>query len=240
MKIEDLERELQSVNGWLSRNEIRFLYETARAAKGEGVILEIGSWQGKSTICLGRGSGEGAKVPIYAVDPHQDSYVHEDIVGRGVSTFEIFKNNIKKAGVDGLVTPIVKKSEDGVKGWNTPILFLWIDGDHRYDEVKKDFDLWSPFVVEGGVVAFHDSNYDDVQRFLEKEVLPLSGYKDAHLVDSITAVTKSSHHTALDSAKSRYIVFMNHVENMLRAIPISGNARVRLKKAAKGIMNNLT
>ena len=34
--------------------------------------------------------------------------------------------------------------------------FLFIDGDHRYAGVARDFELWSPLVTPGGAVAFHD------------------------------------------------------------------------------------
>ena len=34
--------------------------------------------------------------------------------------------------------------------------FLFIDGDHSYEGVKKDYELYSPFVRKGGIIAFHD------------------------------------------------------------------------------------
>lgn len=34
--------------------------------------------------------------------------------------------------------------------------FLFIDGDHSYEGVKRDFELYSPLVREGGIIAFHD------------------------------------------------------------------------------------
>ena len=34
--------------------------------------------------------------------------------------------------------------------------FLFIDGDHRYEAVRRDFQLYSPLVRPGGIVAFHD------------------------------------------------------------------------------------
>jgi predicted O-methyltransferase YrrM len=37
-----------------------------------------------------------------------------------------------------------------------PIDLLFIDADHYYAGVKKDFDLWSPHVRPGGFVVFHD------------------------------------------------------------------------------------
>lgn len=33
---------------------------------------------------------------------------------------------------------------------------LFIDGDHRYEGVKKDIENWLPFVKKGGVIFFHD------------------------------------------------------------------------------------
>ena len=34
--------------------------------------------------------------------------------------------------------------------------FLFIDGDHRYNGVKKDFEMYHPLVNENGIIAFHD------------------------------------------------------------------------------------
>ena len=37
--------------------------------------------------------------------------------------------------------------------------FLFIDGDHTYEGVKKDFEMYSPLVREGGLIALHDIVY---------------------------------------------------------------------------------
>jgi predicted O-methyltransferase YrrM len=37
-----------------------------------------------------------------------------------------------------------------------PIDFLFIDGDHRYTGIKRDWKLYSPLVKENGIVALHD------------------------------------------------------------------------------------
>ncbi len=34
--------------------------------------------------------------------------------------------------------------------------FLFIDGDHSYEGVKKDFELYAPLVKKNGLIAFHD------------------------------------------------------------------------------------
>lgn len=37
-----------------------------------------------------------------------------------------------------------------------PVDFLFIDGDHTYEGVKQDYEMYVPLVRRGGVVAFHD------------------------------------------------------------------------------------
>lgn len=39
--------------------------------------------------------------------------------------------------------------------------FLFIDGDHEYHAVKRDFLTWLPFVRKGGIIAFHDALIKD-------------------------------------------------------------------------------
>jgi predicted O-methyltransferase YrrM len=37
--------------------------------------------------------------------------------------------------------------------------FLLIDGDHRYNGVKRDWQMYSPLVKRNGIIAFHDILY---------------------------------------------------------------------------------
>lgn len=39
--------------------------------------------------------------------------------------------------------------------------FLFIDGDHSYEGVKQDFEMYSPFVKPGGICCFHDITISD-------------------------------------------------------------------------------
>ena len=46
------------------------------------------------------------------------------------------------------------KTKDIFKG--EEIDFLFIDGDHTYHGVKKDYEMYGPLVRKGGIIAFHD------------------------------------------------------------------------------------
>ena len=39
--------------------------------------------------------------------------------------------------------------------------FLFIDGDHTFEGVKKDFEMYSPLVRKGGIIAFDDMDLFD-------------------------------------------------------------------------------
>lgn len=43
--------------------------------------------------------------------------------------------------------------------------FLFLDGDHTYEGIKMDWEMYSPLVRSGGIVAFHDvaGNYDSIR-----------------------------------------------------------------------------
>lgn len=40
--------------------------------------------------------------------------------------------------------------------WGLPLDFLMIDGDHTYDGVRSDYEMYGPLVRDGGLVALHD------------------------------------------------------------------------------------
>jgi len=48
----------------------------------------------------------------------------------------------------------LRKLKDILGGGMIDLLF--IDGDHRYEGVRKDFEMYSPLVRKGGIIAFHD------------------------------------------------------------------------------------
>ena len=54
---------LDDIEGWISDEEAALLYQLATRCTGCGVIVEIGSWKGKSTMCLGKGTMQGATCP---------------------------------------------------------------------------------------------------------------------------------------------------------------------------------
>jgi MMP 1-O-methyltransferase len=187
---------IADVPGWLTDEEGEALYELARACRGDGVIVEIGSWKGKSTVCLGLGSRAGAGLPIYAIDPHTDH------------RFGDFKTNIERAGIADLVRPIASLSQPAADGFDEPVELLFVDGSHEYDLVLEDFEKWVPKVVDGGWVAFHDTTWTDGPRKVVGHGIYRSHrFKDARfVVGSTTVARKVSRNSSFDRARNRYVL----------------------------------
>ena len=144
-----VDRLTSKVEGGLRAGEGRLLYRLAEEADAGGCIVEIGSWQGKSTIWL----AASARVPLFTIDPHTETSTH----AQGQNTEAVLRRNLAAARVSDRVEVIVSTSEEAVVGWERPISLLWIDGDHSYEGVRRDYLLWGGYVANGGVIAFHDT-----------------------------------------------------------------------------------
>lgn len=192
----DVKPLIADIPGWLTDEEGEALYDLARACRGDGVIVEIGSWKGKSTVCLGLGSQAGKSVPVYAVDPHADY------------RFGDFKDNVERAGIAELVRPVASLSQAAADTFDEPIELLFVDGSHEYDLVLEDFEKWVPKVVDGGWVAFHDTTWTSGPRKVVGHGIYRSRrFKDARfVVGSTTVARKVEHNSFGDRAHNRYVL----------------------------------
>ena len=134
---------------------------------------------------------------------HSDSFEH--IKFDKNYTFEEFKKNIEKAEVDDIVIPIVKTSEDAAKDFDKKVELIFIDGSHEVEDVKLDFELWYPKMVEGGIMAFHDSIYHSGPRKTVKKYVYKSGlFRNIQLIDSITYAEKTSNISKKEKRKNKW------------------------------------
>ncbi len=213
MLITEIKKIAQNIDGFLAEDEGLFLFNTAKNCQDRGVIVEIGSWKGTSTVWIGLGSKEGKKIKIYAIDPYTGSL--NENAGlienqKSLTTFEEFKKNIKTANVDDIIFPIIKTSEQAVKNFNEPVEFIFIDGDHKYESVKLDFDLWFPKVINGGIMAFHDSvgnGFPGPKKVVKNLVYKSKYFKNINTVNSITFATKVEKNSLKDRFENRYKLF---------------------------------
>jgi len=141
----------RSIGGYLSDKEIAFLALLAACPTTAGEIVEIGTFKGKSTVVLAKAATLSDSGRVVAVDP----LIDPALTGGDVSLHELGAT-LERHGVADRVEFHHAYSKDLAAGWNRPIRLLWIDGDHSYAGAKLDFDLFSPFLADGAIVALHD------------------------------------------------------------------------------------
>ena len=147
------------------------LFEAAkRAAENPAatptVLLEVGSWCGKSATYLGA-AAEATNTQLISVDHHHGSeenqegwdYFERELVdpadGR-LNTLPHFQRQIAVAELERSVVGIVGHSADVAAWWTTPLSFLFIDGGHGEEPAWADWHGWTPHLAVGGTLAIHD------------------------------------------------------------------------------------
>ncbi len=132
------------------------LYGLARSLKPE-VCVEIGSARGKSACYVGLALEENGKGKLYAIDPHTKTEWNDD---NSVETYEVMRQNLGSLGLLDRVEIVRKTSGQAALSWNMPIDLIFIDGDHTYEGVKRDWELFTPNLAPFGVVVFHDTAWE--------------------------------------------------------------------------------
>ena len=112
-------------------------------------IVEIGVAEGASALVIRRVANPLGK--LYLIDP----YLSGRIPGLNLSK-EIAHRHVSSC-LNANVIWVEEFSYNTIKIWDETIDFLFLDGDHSYQACLQDWLDWSPFVEDGGIVAFHDA-----------------------------------------------------------------------------------
>jgi predicted O-methyltransferase YrrM len=192
-----------SIDGWLTVDEAVTLFELARSLPDrQPTAVEIGCWQGKSSICIARGllgkqeprlccidpfdaSGDAASAPLYA-----------DRAAAATSKLrDKFERNLREAGVRDIVDVRQGTSEELAAKWSEPIDLLFVDGDHEDEAVRRDFDQWAHRVRPGGFLCLHDAVHPEhtgPARVVRELVEPDPAWVERRFVDSMFVARKAA------------------------------------------------
>lgn len=149
---------LAALYGLVSADVGEALAHLASVVPADDAIVEVGSFQGKSTCYLAAGSKDGFGAKVFAVDPWDTA---GNVTGRfgfaEPSTRERFDEQVRSMRFASRVTALQGFSTDIAKQWNGPwVGLLFIDGDHAERSVRADFEAWKPNLRDGAIVVFDD------------------------------------------------------------------------------------
>lgn len=163
---------MKGVEGWFSEAEAALMYRRTKdvlLGPVTGDVLEVGSYCGRSTVILAAAAQKGRpSAYVFAVDPHEGEISRPGRTEKGPSTLDRFRATIRRAGQEGRIREVLKKSYE--TRWSTPIAALFIDGFHDLENVSRDWAHFSPWLPPRALAMFHDyksPDFPDVAAFVD-------------------------------------------------------------------------
>lgn len=120
-------------------------------------LLEVGSWCGDSAIVLGevarRHGGH-----LYCVDWWKGNVGTDlETIANVRDVFPVFWERVRQNGLEDIIIPIRGKSNDVAAVLAAGKFdFVYLDGDHRFEAIRRDIEDFAPLVRTGGVLCGDD------------------------------------------------------------------------------------
>lgn len=178
--------EWDKVEGWCTPQEGEWLTQTAAYHKH---IWELGAWKGRSTIRLAQSGNM-----VFSVDRHTGGPDHRALTDKPIWTFPEWLRNIKEFDLLHCVTPLIidnVQAAEVARAYHEigqDIGMLYIDASHEYEDVRRDYELFSPYIEQGGTIAFHDYTIMEhwgVRQVVLERIIGNAKWTDIGRVDSI-------------------------------------------------------
>jgi predicted O-methyltransferase YrrM len=152
----------------LTKVERLSLYSLGLKQSAGGVLLEVGSYLGASTIFLAAAAkeiGNGAKV--HCVDTWENQGMTEGFR----DTWSDFQENTKL--YKSYIVTHRGNSIEIAQTFAGQINLLFLDGDHSYEGCRLDVENWLPHLKPGGLVIMHDYGWaEGVQKVVHEVIKP--------------------------------------------------------------------
>jgi len=150
--------------GWFGKANMEMLGNLIREQNAK-VVVELGSWLGKSTIWIARMLPKDGRV--YAVDTWLGSQeqVHQEDP-RLPTLYEQFLSNIIHQGLTDKIVPIRITSVEAGQRWPSDIIpdIVYLDASHEEFDVYQDLTTWYPVIGDTGVLCGDDFNWPGVKK----------------------------------------------------------------------------
>lgn len=141
-------------------------------------MIEIGSYAGESTQMFANEFKS-----VIAIDPFINDYDPNDITCKYMELEKVYDTFKEVVDRNGNIKHIRMTSDDAVESLTgTSVDFIYIDGLHTYEQIKKDIKNYLPLLKPNCLIAGHDyhRNWDGVVKGIN-EIL---GVPDATFSDT--------------------------------------------------------
>ena len=194
---------LLEVPGWLTTDEAELLFSLTRDWEAPGQCVELGAYQGHSTICMALALDARAHSSdlLLSIDKHSGSAEHQlggsafdlstlDDHG-SVNTEHLLRKHLETFQVMHRVVVKVSDTRDAGVNFSQPIRLLFVDADHELNKVREDIAAWEAHVSPAGCIVLHDVGGWPGPTIVAGELLA-SGYTRVEQAGTLLALRKPS------------------------------------------------
>lgn len=146
---------VNQLGGFLSRKEAGLLHWAAREWRVAGPVLELGSFEGRSTVVFARAGRQ-----VHAVDAWSLRVADLSAYNGGRDSADAalvrFQENLRRARVETQVIIHRGLTHEVGRRWSIPGAILFIDAGHAYADVKGDLEIWKQHLHPDGLLLMHD------------------------------------------------------------------------------------
>ncbi|MDE2439014.1 MAG: class I SAM-dependent methyltransferase [Patescibacteria group bacterium] len=129
------------------------------------VIVDLGVHYGDSTFLFCEAAMlEGIYPMIFGIDTFEGDYY----TGRYNDVYEYTIKESYKYPLVHIRKETFRKFSEFCKENSISIDLLHVDGSHSYEETKENYELFLPFLREGGCVLFHDTKMEGVKKLFDE------------------------------------------------------------------------
>lgn len=162
---------IQKINSFLDKN---FGIEVIRTRPKEAIKFAKNYFKNKKIIGIEIGVLKGENSceilknlnisKLYLIDPYTkyEDYKKDQNYDNVKLAEKISKKRLKK--YKNKVVWVKEYSQNAIKKIQEKVDFVYVDGNHEYEYVKKDLELYWEKLKEGGVLSGHDIQYLGVSR----------------------------------------------------------------------------
>ena len=156
----------ERVPGWTRGPEAEALIRTAYGLPDAALIVEIGAFLGSGSILLTGARKLRRSGRVHCVDPFDASGDAFSVPHyQGILTdygntpqIQIFRNNLRRAGLTNWFTAHRGPAEKIGSAWNIPVDMIFMDGDQSPEGVLSAWEVWARWLKSNGILALHNSN----------------------------------------------------------------------------------
>lgn len=170
----------EDVLGWIGDETTR-LFDIAieNAPVSGAVFVEIGTYRGKSSICMYDKIQESGKdITLYTVDNWSLTLPHDQPED---NNRDIFIENRGTRGINLIDDDTVYACDLFT---SESVDFLFIDSNNQYTELEYEISCWLSKMKNGSIISGHDYHWDGIGKVVDS------------LFPSTSIITESISHTA--------------------------------------------